>query len=143
MVYLVLLLPPYSLILFSPLWHIVSVARTSSAILVSLKLSSLFWNLCTLCYLFCIWCINGIVHHLVAGFYWHLVICLCNCSSGLAVLCRGGGETGKNRVRSNVGDGNEYGDDGVDVGTRVIVFVTLDCLYSLLSRRRFVIYIAY
>ena len=45
-----------------------------------------------------------------------------------------------NTVRSNVGDGNEYGDDGVDVGTRVIVFVTLDCLYSLLSRRRFVIY---
>lgn len=48
-----------------------------------------------------------------------------------------------NTVRSNVGDGNEYGDDGVDVGTRLIVFVTLDCLYSLLSRRRFVIYIAY
>lgn len=46
-----------------------------------------------------------------------------------------------NTVRSNVGDGNEYGDDGVDVGTCVIVFVTLDCLYSLLSRRRFVIYI--
>lgn len=71
------------------------------------------------------------------------MICLCNCSSGLAVFCRGGGETGKHTVRSNVGDGNEYGDDGVDVGTRVIVFVTLDCLYSLLSRRRFVIYIAY
>lgn len=33
-----------------------------------------------------------------------------------------------NTVRSNVGDGNEYGDDGVDVGTCVIIFVTLDCL---------------
>lgn len=46
-----------------------------------------------------------------------------------------------NTVRSNVGDGNEYGDDGVDVGTCVIVFVTLDCLVFYLGGDFHILYI--